>query len=429
MKVLYIDCGMGAAGDMLTAALLELIPDQEGFLRRINGLGIPGVTVEAEKKLKSGITGTQVSVKIDGEEEGEYDHGHAHDHEHDHEHEHCHSHDHEHSHHHSHESDHDHEHSHAHHHHHTGMSDIRRIVSGMDISEKVKGDILAVYNIIAEAESHVHSEPVEQIHFHEVGDKDAIADITAVCLLMDELCPDEVIASPVCTGSGHVHCAHGIMPVPAPATAHILRGVPSYSGKISSELCTPTGAALIKHFVNKYGEMPVMRTEAIGYGMGKKDFEAVNCVRAMIGEAEDRTDVVLELSANVDDMTAESVGFAMDRLFEGGALEVYTVPVGMKKSRPGILIRVMCREEDREKMVRLIFRHTTTIGVRETVTRRFVLDRHIEEVDTAYGKVRIKKSAGYGVSRLKCEYDDIAHIAHENEMSMAEAEKEVLKEL
>ncbi len=199
MKVVYIDCGMGAAGDMLTAALLELIPDQESFLRRINALGIPGVTVEAEKKLKSGITGTQVSVKINGEEEVEHDHSHEHGHDHSHEHGHDHGHCHDHSHQHDHEHDHDHDHGHAHHHHHTGMSDIRRIVSGMDISEKVKGDILAVYNIIAEAESHVHSEPVEQIHFHEVGDKDAIADITAVCLLMDELRPDEVVASPVCT--------------------------------------------------------------------------------------------------------------------------------------------------------------------------------------------------------------------------------------
>ena len=415
MKVLYIDCGMGAAGDMLTAALLELVPDREGFLRRINGLGIPGVTVEAEKKLKSGITGTHITVKIDGEEEGEHEHAHAHDHEHEHDHAHDHDHGHE----------HEHEHGHAHHHH-TGMSDIRRIVSGMDISEKVKGDILAVYNIIAEAESHVHSEPVEQIHFHEVGDKDAIADITAVCLLMDELRPDEIIASPVCTGSGHVHCAHGIMPVPAPATAYILRGVPSYSGGISSELCTPTGAALIKHFVGKYGEMPVMRTEAVGYGMGKKDFDQVNCVRAMIGEAEDRTDVVLELSANVDDMTAEAVGFAMDRLFEAGALEVFTVPVGMKKSRPGILIKVMCREDDREKMLQLIFKHTSTIGVREVMTRRFILDRRIEEYDTPYGKVHIKKSAGYGVSRLKCEYDDIAEIARKEGMGMKEAEKKVL---
>jgi uncharacterized protein (TIGR00299 family) protein len=418
MKVLYIDCGMGAAGDMLTAALLELVPDREGFLRRINGLGIPGVTVEAEKKLKSGITGTHITVKIDGEEEWE----HEHEHDHEHEHEHAHAHDHEHDHRH----EHDHEHGHAHHHHHTGMSDIRRIVYGMDISEKVKGDILAVYNIIAEAESHVHSEPVEQIHFHEVGDKDAIADITAVCLLMDELRPDEIIASPVCTGSGHVHCAHGIMPVPAPATAYILRGVPSYSGRISSELCTPTGAALIKHFVGKYGEMPVMRTEAVGYGMGKKDFDQVNCVRAMIGEAEDRTDVVLELSANVDDMTAEAVGFAMDRLFEAGALEVFTVPVGMKKSRPGILIKVMCREDDREKMLQLIFKHTSTIGVREVMTRRFILDRRIEEYDTPYGKVHIKKTAGYGVSRLKCEYDDIAEIARKEGMGMKEAEKKVL---
>ena len=216
-------------------------------------------------------------------------------------------------------------------------------------------------------------------------------------------------------------CAHGILPVPAPATAYILRDVPIYGGEIQRELCTPTGAALLKHFAARFGVMPMMKTQAIGYGMGKKDFPRANCVRAMLGETVDRTDTVLELSCNVDDMTAEAVGFAMDRLFEGGALEVYTVPIGMKKSRPGTLIRVMCAEQDREKILGLLFRHTTTIGVREYVTRRYVLDRCVETVQTPYGEVRRKAVTGYGVSRAKYEYDDLSRIAREQNISLNEA--------
>ena len=204
--------------------------------------------------------------------------------------------------------------------------------------------MLAVYNLIAEAESHAHNAPVTEIHFHEVGTMDAVADVTAVCLLMDRLAPEKVVVSPIHVGSGHVHCAHGILPVPAPATAYILRDVPVYGGGVKSELCTPTGAALLRHFATDFGEMPVMKVRAVGYGMGKKDFTAANCVRAMLGDAEEQPDVVCKLSCNVDDMTAEAVGFAMERLFEAGALEVYTVSVGMKKSRPGTMICALCRE-------------------------------------------------------------------------------------
>ncbi|MCH5193855.1 MAG: nickel pincer cofactor biosynthesis protein LarC [Oscillospiraceae bacterium] len=416
MKTLYLDCGMGAAGDMLTAALTELLPDPDNFIKRLNGLHIPGVNFLREKSVKCGITGTHISVTVDGVEEGEHHHHHHHDHHH-----------HEHDHHHH---DHHHEHSHAHeHHHHSGMHDIEHIVSHLDVSEKVRGDILAVYGLIAEAESHAHGVPVTEIHFHEVGTMDAVADVTAVCLLMEELAPDEVIASPVHVGSGQVKCAHGILPVPAPATAYILRDVPIYGGKIDGELCTPTGAALLKHFVTRFGDMPVMKTTAIGYGMGKKDFQTANCVRAMLGETvlsgtagmtgiADKTDTVLELSCNVDDMTGEAIGFAVERLFEEGAREVYTVPIGMKKSRPGTLIRVMCRSQDREKFVGLLFKHTTTIGVRESVTRRYVLDRRTETVVTDYGEVHKKVSSGYGVSRVKYEYEDIAKIAREKDMSI-----------
>lgn len=252
---------------------------------------------------------------------------------------------------------------------------------------------------------------------------DAVADITAVCLLMNELAPDEVVVSPVHVGSGQVKCAHGILPVPASATAYILKDVPIYGGAVKAELCTPTGAALLKYFATRFGDMPPIKTQAIGYGMGKKDFPMANCVRAMLGETADKMDVVLELSCNVDDMTAEAVGFAMDRLFEGGALEVYTVPIGMKKSRPGTLIRVMCKEQDKEKILGLLFKHTTTIGVRESVTKRYVLDRKLETVQTPYGNVRRKVSSGYGVSRVKYEYEDLSRIAKEQNISLDEVRR------
>jgi len=318
------------------------------------------------------------------------------------------------------------------------------------IPDEVKDDVMAVYTLIAEAESHAHGVPVTQIHFHEVGTMDAIADITAVCLLMHKLAPDEVVVSPIHVGSGQVHCAHGVLPVPAPATAFILKDVPMYGGSVRGELCTPTGAALLKHFATRFGAMPVMRTQAIGYGMGKKDFEAANCVRVLLGETETgtvagsedkaagraadvaadgqggRTETLLELACNVDDMTAEQLGYAMERLLEGGARDVYTTPIGMKKCRPGTMLCVLCAEADRERMVRLMFAHTTTLGVRETVMRRYVLDRSERTVQLACGTMRKKISSGYGVERVKYEYEDLARIAREQKISILEA-KEIVE--
>ena len=403
MRTLYIDCGMGAAGDMLTAALLELIPDKEAFLHRMNHLGIPGVVVTAEKSVKCGITGTHFSVKVHDTEEDEHIHHHSHDH------------------------SHGHTHGHSHSHHHGSMAEIRSVVSAMPIPTMVKLDIMSVYNEIAEAESTVHGVPVDQIHFHEVGSMDAVADITAVCLLMHELDVDRVVASAVHVGSGQVRCAHGILPVPAPATAHILKQVPIYGGSIRGELCTPTGAALLKHFVEDFGDMPVMAVSRIGYGMGKKDFERANCVRVLLGETAKQSFEILELNCNVDDMTGEALGFAIGELMENGALDAFTIPIGMKKSRPGILLTVLCREGDREKMVSLMFRHTTTLGIREKRCQRHILDRRMETVDTPYGKVQRKVSTGYGVQRTKYEYNDLARIAKENHMGLSEVMETISK--
>lgn len=387
MKTLYIDCGMGAAGDMLTAALLELYPDREGFLQKLNGLGIPGVTFIAERSTKCGINGTHIRVAVHGEEETE--------------------------------------HMHDHHHHHGSMEDIRSIVSRLRIPTTVKLDILAVYEEIAQAESHVHGVPVEQIHFHEVGTMDAIADITAVCLLIHELKLDQILASAVHVGSGQVRCAHGILPVPAPATAHILQNIPIYGGSIKGELCTPTGAALLKHIVDEFGDMPAMKVKTIGYGMGKKDFERANCVRVLLGETQEKPEGIWELNCNVDDMTGEQIGFALEILMELGALDVFTIPIGMKKSRPGILLTVLCKEADKEKMVSLIFKHTTTLGIREKFCSRYTLRRKVETVGTPYGVIRKKVSAGYGIQRSKYEYEDVACAAKANNLSIAQVLSEI----
>ena len=439
MKTLYLDCGMGAAGDMLTAALLELLPDREKMIGELNALGIPGVAFVCEEAQKCGIGGTHISVCVHGVEESEEMHDHAHEAEHHHDHGHTHEAEHYHDHNHTHEAEHHHNHNHTHeaehrsdhahtqeaghaHHHHSGMHEIEHIVGGLSLSERIRKDILAVFGMIAEAESHVHGVPVTEIHFHEVGTMDAVADITAVCVLMDRLAPDQVIVSPVHVGSGQVKCAHGILPVPAPATAYILKDVPIYGGEIRGELCTPTGAALLKYFASRFGAMPVMCTLAIGYGMGKKDFPAANCVRALLGETEGAGDTVAELVCNVDDMTAEAIGFATETLLTAGALEVYTVAAGMKKSRPGTVLHVMCAESVKDKIVELIFKHTTTIGIRENISRRYTLARSIRKVQTPYGEIRKKVSEGYGVTREKYEYEDLARIARERGMSIREVE-------
>ena len=283
MRRLYIDCGMGAAGDMLTGALLELMPDREEAIAMLNAAGIPGIKYEAGDSVKCGVRGTHVTVKYNGAEEVTEDAGEAeaeeiflHDHGH------------------THGRGHDHEHRHAHH----TLGDIEDIIHSLKLSESVKEDVVGVYEIIAEAESLAHDEPVYEVHFHEVGSMDAVADAAAVCMLMDRIAPDAVIVSRIHTGAGFVKCAHGVLPVPAPATANILAGLPSYGGEVQGELCTPTGAALLKYFGTEFGaEFEKVTDEEeksgadhirtgdggrikvrTGRGMGRKDFERPNCV-------------------------------------------------------------------------------------------------------------------------------------------------------
>ena len=450
MKTLFFECKMGAAGDMLAASLLELHPEPEKIINQLNGIGLPNIEFKLEPSVKCGITGKHFSVIVGGQEElscdihhehfhhHEHEHCCSHDHHHNHEHDnHCHHHDHENEHcgghHHEHCCGHEHSHEDHHHHEHHGLHDIEHLVMGhMNLPQKVKEDVMAVYKIIADAESQVHGVPINEIHFHEVGSLDAVADITAVCLLIKELKPDYIAASPIHVGNGQVKCAHGILPVPAPATALILKGIPTYSSNVMGELCTPTGAALLKHFVSDFGYQPIMLVEKIGYGMGKKDFEQANCVRALWGDSEESKDEVLELCCNIDDMTAEEMAFAMERLFEAGALDVFTTPIGMKKNRSGILFTVMCTKEKRDQILSLMFKHTSTLGIRENICNRYVLNRQIEKVSVEGDEIGVKKVFGYGTKREKIEYNDLAKVAVKHNFSLKEAreyiELQVLKD-
>lgn len=386
MKILYLECSMGAAGDMLMAALSELIPDPEGFIARMNALGLPGVRLERQRVTKCGIVGTHVAVTVHGHEEGTHDHGH---------------------------------------HHHSGLKDIRRVIDGLDLPEEVKAHAAAVYDSIARAEAEVHGTAVEQIHFHEVGSLDAVADVAGVCLLMDMIRPDRVVVSPVHVGSGQVKCAHGLLPVPAPATARLLEGAPTYGGRIRGELCTPTGAALLRHFADGFGDMPVMAIQKIGYGMGAREFEAANCLRAMLGEADGGAEDVCELKCNLDDMTGEALGFAMQALLDAGALDAWCEALLMKKGRPGQMLCCLCRPGEEQRFAELMLRHTATLGVRAHTLRRYALDREAVTLDTPWGPVRGKRSAGYGASRVKPEFDDVARLAREHGLSVAEVLEQI----
>lgn len=379
MRELYLDCSMGAAGDMLSSALFELCGDPAGTAAALNAMGIPGIVYTAERVESCGVSGTHMKVEFHGEEERPDAEPHG-----------------------------------GHHHHHD-LNDILSLLDSLKIGEKVREDAKAVYRLIAEAEGQVHGREMTNIHFHELGTMDAVADITAVCFLMSLLSPERVSVSPVRCGYGSVRCAHGVMPVPAPAATLLLRGIPIYPGDIAGELCTPTGAALLRHFAQEYGPMPNMTLSSCGYGMGSKVFDRPNCVRAMLGES---AEAMVELCCNVDDMTPEDVGFAIDELFRAGAPDAYYECIGMKKNRPGVMLTCLCRQEQRDAMLGLIFKHTTTIGIRETLCRRYVLKRENRILETEYGRLRLKSSSGYGVQRKKAEFEDLARISRDAELSL-----------
>lgn len=404
MRILYLDCGMGAAGDMLAGALVSLLSkeEQESFIKMINNIGVDGVKVSLSDDAKCGITGKHFKVEIDGVEEHSHD---VHEHEHHHEHEQ--------------------EHGHHHEHHHHGKGPFPKELETVAEKLDCPNDIQKVYELLAEAEAKVHGKDVSEIHFHEVGMKDALIDIASVVYLMNKLKVDKVVVSPVNVGFGKVKCAHGILPVPAPATAELVKGIPTYAGRFEGELLTPTGAALLKYYADEFSYQPLMNVIKCGYGTGNKNFESANVVKAVLGEVTDEliSENVIELNCNVDDMSAEDMAYATKALIENGAKDAFVTPVIMKKGRSGMLLTVLCSAVDKERFVSLIFKHTSTIGIRVKENERIILNRHEETVHTKLGDVRVKYSEGYGVKREKPEFEDLRKLAEENNISVAEARK------
>lgn len=378
MSVLYLDCGHGAAGDMLSAALLELMCDSAAALARLNGAGVPEVEYIAKDVVRRGVRGTHLRVLVRGEEE------------------------------------------HHEHHHGRGQRDIDELISSLTVPDEIKAEIREVYSLILDAESRVHGRTVDEVHLHEVGALDALADITAVCILMRALAPERIVASPINVGGGTVKCAHGVLPVPAPATALLLDGLPTFSGTIKQELCTPTGAALVRHFASEFGKEPCMSFGRIGYGMGSKELGGVNCLRAVLGEEREAESPVTLLECNLDDMTPETVAFALERLLDAGALDVWTTPITMKKSRSAVMLSCLCRCEDAGLLRDVMFRHTATLGIRSRPLDRVTLPRSERTEETPFGTVRVKSAVFDGKIREKREYDDLARIALERGIPLSD---------
>ena len=391
MRTLYLECAMGAAGDMLMGALYELCPEKERFLADMNAL-LPGVTLEAEPVRRQGIAGTHMRVTVHGQEEG-HDHHHGHHHEH-------------------------------HHHEHRSLADIEAMIDAFPLPQPVREDARRTYALIAQAESAAHGVEVGEVHFHEVGALDAVMDVTGLCYLMQMLSPEAVCASTVTVGGGTVHTAHGLLPVPAPATARLLTGVPVTAGDIAAELCTPTGAALLRTFARSFGPMPSGAMLGCGYGCGTKDFPRTNCLRAFLVDtaeaSEGPNDRIVELKANIDDMTGEELGQAMEALLEAGALDVSYTPVQMKKNRPGVLLTCLCRPEEADAMAAQILRHTSTFGVRRTDCTRYALAVEREAVETPLGEITKKTGRGWGLIKHKAEFEDLAAAARDRKVPLGE---------
>lgn len=362
MRTLYIDCSMGIADDLLADALLGLLPDPAALPEDLNAMGLPGVTFGVEKGCDSGF---HLVVS-----------GHAPQ---------------------------------------MMLQDAECIMQKIEAAEKVRRDALAVTAQVTEAAAQVCGDQGSQSQIYDVGN--AFPMITAVCVMLAKLEPEQVLASPVRLGSGSACFACDSVSESFPMTAQILRNVPIYGGQGDTIRCTAAGAALLKHFVQRFGDMPVMTLS--GYGVAHH-LEKNAVLQVMLGETQEHDPEIFELSCNVDDMTGETIGFALERFLDAGALEAYTVGIGMKKSRPGVKICVLCTQQKKETMVGLMLKHTTTLGVREAGFRRYTLRREIREIQTPYGVVRRKDSSGYGITRSKYEYEDLAKIARKVDLSIDE---------
>ncbi|MGE5633249.1 MAG: nickel pincer cofactor biosynthesis protein LarC [Caulobacteraceae bacterium] len=423
MKTLYFDCFSGISGDMTLGALLNVGADENVLREGLRQLNIEGYSIGIENKLKNGITGTDFSVLLEGQPEDEHEHKHG---------EHYHHHDH------LHEHGHGHEHEHSHEHVHRTMKDIETIINESTLNENVKRISLDIFRIIAEAEGKIHGKPVNEVHFHEVGAVDSIVDIIGTAICVDNLKVDRIVFSSLPLSRGFVKCQHGVFPLPAPAALEILKDAPVYYTDYNFELVTPTGAAIAKGLADEFGMVGENEIERIGYGLGKKTYEIPNVLRVILFNSKKKsTDTVVEIDTNIDDMAPEQLGYVMERLFEQGALDVFFTSIFMKKNRPGIKLTVLCHPDKKASMTDIIFRDTSTFGIRCVQRERTILDREFIKVETGYGEIRCKIGRQEGkIIKYSPEYEDckaasllygkpIADIYNEAIVKMADKLKEL----
>ena len=396
MKTLYFDCSSGISGNVTLGALLEILGDEDYLLNELDKLNIDGYKIEISKKVKNGITGTYVDVILDHEDNHEHDHSHNHsNNEHGHEHES--------------------EHEHHHHHEHRNLNDINKIIDESKLDDKVKDLAKRIFLRVAKAESKVHGKPIEEVHFHEVGAIDSIIDIVGTAILINKINPDRIISSIVNDGYGFIECAHGTMSVPVPATSEIFASsnVKFRQIDVDTELVTPTGAAIISELAEDFTTLPAMVTEKIGWGAGFKDLKIPNILKVYLGNMEEKNDNFVVMETNIDDTSGEVLGYTEEVLFENGALDVFFTPIFMKKNRPAYRLTVACKKEDMYKLQNIIFRETTTIGIRYRFESRTELEREVIDIDTKYGKIKVKKVVNNGEIYIYPEYESLKKIAKE----------------
>ena len=406
-KILYFDCSAGISGDMTLGALIDLGADKNAFLTELEKLHLEGYEIAFETTQRNAITATHVNVILTGQEQV---HDHTHIHEHIHDHGHTHEHDHEH-----------HSHDHERGHFHRSFRDIRQMIQNSELSKEVKDLSLRIFTRVARAEAKVHHKDMEEVQFHEVGAVDSIVDIVGSAILITMLKPDRICASVVQDGHGFVHCQHGMLSVPVPAVCEIFAESDALIRQIDvdTELVTPTGAAIISELADSFGTMPVMTIDKIGWGAGTKILKIPNLLKVTLGYQETASDgyteqdEIMVLETNLDDCTGEMLGAAMEILMENGALDAFYTPIFMKKNRPAWCLTVLARPEDTEKMERLIFLHTTTIGIRRHLDQRRILKREKAVVPTAYGELQVKRVALEDGYRDYPEYESAKKLAVE----------------
>ena len=408
MKTLYFDCSSGISGNMVLGALTEIIGDEQYLIEELKKLNTDGYKIEISKKVKNGITGTYVDVIVDGKDEYGHEH-HIHEHHHEHEHEHEDA----------------HEHEHHHHHEHRNLNDINKIISESTLEEKTKELAKRIFTRVAKAESKVHDKPLEEVHFHEVGAIDSIVDIVGTAILINKINPDKIISSIVNDGYGFIECAHGKMSVPVPATSEIFanRGVKFRQIDIDTELVTPTGAAIIAELAEEFTTLPAMETKKIGWGAGYKDLDIPNILKVYYGEMQEKNENFVVMETNIDDCSGEVLGYTSEILFQNGALDVFFTPIFMKKNRPAYRLTVACKKEDMFRLQNIIFRETTTIGIRYRFEARTELGREIVEIDTKYGKLKAIKVINNGEEYIYPEYESMKKLAKESNIPIKELYK------